>query len=289
LVRAEAQQAGKPDLRQSNPGRQCHHKSTRSVWFMTLEGTTAHAAAFPPWCGVWEGFWAWSKSLLPLAASLRSGLRKTSVKAGDAGHVFSGCLASRFGSTRHGRPNNGAFSPCARSTRTPGREAFGHTGSVPAFRTGSITVGQRRVGWNSAKPDDTWPATRRRDNCRWQLLPNQVCNGRHSTIAGIADLGPRFAQDQSFQPGDRPLCHRALEIVTKSFAPLRAPQMPATFLRSRGGEGLFASHTSTWADCPFQNARQPGVRFVQWDAGKCLSIRPYDNCPNRQLRGFPPV
>lgn len=42
-------------------GRQCHHKSTRSVWFMTLEGTTAHAAAFPPWCGVWEGFWAWTK------------------------------------------------------------------------------------------------------------------------------------------------------------------------------------------------------------------------------------
>ena len=83
--------------------------------------------------------------------------------------------------------------------------------------------------------------------------------------------------------------HRALEILTKSFPPLRAPQMPATFLRSRGGEGLFASHASTWADCPFQNARQPGVRFVQWDAGKCLSIRPYDHCPNRQLRGFPPV
>jgi len=167
----------KPDLRQSNPGRQCHHKSTHSVWFsvwlMTLEGTTAHAAAFPAWCGVWEGSWAWSKSLLPLAASLRSGLRKTSVQAGDAGPVFSACLASRFGSTRHGRPNNGAFSACARSTRTPGREAFGPTGSVPAFRPGSITVGQRRAGWNSAKPDDTWPATRRRANCRSQLPPLQ--------------------------------------------------------------------------------------------------------------------
>jgi hypothetical protein len=40
---------------------------------------------------VWEGtFGAWIKLASPLLASLRSGLHKTIMKAGDDGRVFSG-------------------------------------------------------------------------------------------------------------------------------------------------------------------------------------------------------
>ena len=160
-----------------------------------------------------------------------------------------------------------------------GQGASGQGVRPGSIRPGSIRVGPRRVGWNSAKPDDTWPGTRRRDNCRGHLLPNQVFNGRHSTLAGIADLDRRLRSGPKLPPpGDRPLDHRAVEILTKSFPPLRAPQSPPP-LGSRGGEGQFARHASIWADCPSQDARQPGLRFVRWDAGKCPL--------NKSLRQWP--
>src|SRR4029077_4372044 len=54
---------------------------------------------------------------------------------------------------------------CARSTRTHGQEVFGCTGLAPTSRSGTVRVQQKCVGWNLAKPDDTWPDPRRRGNC----------------------------------------------------------------------------------------------------------------------------
>src|SRR5262245_12584091 len=161
--------------------------NTHSVWLMTLQGTTEIAAAFPSGCGVGRAYWAWIKSVLPLAASLPSGLRKTAVKIGDAGHAYSACLASRFGSMRPGRLSNGEFSLCADFTPTHGQEAFGPTGLAPMSRSGNVCAGQRRAGRNSAKPpDDTWPGTRRRDNC--PLTPG-IAHRSATTAANTFNAG----------------------------------------------------------------------------------------------------
>ena len=148
-----------------------------------------------------------------------------------------GCLASRFGSTRHGRPSNGGFSSCARSTRTHGREVFGYTGLAPTSRSESVRVEQRCVGWKSAKPDDTWPDTwpgpRRRGNC---------------PVAPACSSGPqldncRFAKADpvafSFAQGQNPSatraavpCRRALRSCEK-FRPLQR-RKATTSLKQRG-------------------------------------------------------
>ena len=61
---------------------------TRTVRLMTLPGTTASLQRFCRGAGLEGDLWAWIKSASPLVASSRSGLHKTSVKAGDDGRVF---------------------------------------------------------------------------------------------------------------------------------------------------------------------------------------------------------
>ena len=124
----------------------CHERHTHG---MVNDAPRNHrlTATFLIVVRVWEETcWAWIKSASPLVASSRSGLRKTRVKAGNGGRVFSGSLVSRFGSTRHGARNNGVFSLYACSIPTHGQEASGRTGSAHTFRQGSVTAGQRRVG-----------------------------------------------------------------------------------------------------------------------------------------------